>query len=80
VESSDGFRLSEMDLELRGEGDVLGETQSGKRSQLRLLKVTRDGELIEHARKLAEKLIQQPLSAPLKRAIELLEPQAIQAS
>jgi ATP-dependent DNA helicase RecG len=80
VESSDGFKLSEMDLELRGEGDVLGETQSGKRSQLRLLKVTRDGELIEHARKLAESLIQQPLSAPLKRAIELLEPQAIQAS
>jgi ATP-dependent DNA helicase RecG len=80
VETNDGFKLSEMDLELRGEGDVLGESQSGKRSQLRLLKVTRDGELIEHARSVAEDLITKPLPEALKRAIELMEPEAIQAS
>ena len=80
VETTDGFKLSEMDLELRGEGDVLGESQSGKRSQLRLLKVTRDGELIEHARSVAEELVKHPLPEALKRAIELMEPEAIQAS
>lgn len=80
VETSDGFKLSEMDLELRGEGDVLGENQSGKRSQLRLLKVTRDGELIAHARVLAADLIKLPLSEQLRKAIEILEPEAIQAS
>ncbi len=79
-ETSDGFKLSEMDLELRGEGDVLGENQSGKRSQLRLLKVTRDGELIAHARVLAADLIKLPLSEQLRKAIEILEPEAIQAS
>src|SRR5262249_5815889 len=33
----DGFRLAELDLEQRREGDVLGEAQSGSRSHLRLL-------------------------------------------
>ena len=80
VETSDGFKLSEMDLELRGEGDVLGENQSGKRSQLKLLKVTRDGELIAHARVLAADLIKLSLSEQLRKAIEILEPEAIQAS
>ncbi|HEX2355709.1 MAG TPA: ATP-dependent DNA helicase RecG, partial [Micromonosporaceae bacterium] len=42
----DGFRLAELDLEQRREGDVLGETQSGRRSHLRLLSLLRDAELI----------------------------------
>ena len=33
----DGFKLAELDLEQRREGDVLGATQSGRRSHLRLL-------------------------------------------
>ena len=37
-------------LELRREGDVLGASQSGGRSQLKLLRVTRDGDIIEQAR------------------------------
>ena len=73
VSTSDGFKLSELDLELRGEGDVIGENQSGKRSQLRLLRVTKDAELIEHARKLAKDLIKQPLDEKLERGIELME-------
>ncbi|MET0992475.1 MAG: ATP-dependent DNA helicase RecG [Lacisediminihabitans sp.] len=49
----DGFELAQKDLELRREGDVLGSTQSGGRSSLRLLRVARDGELITDARELA---------------------------
>ena len=55
----DGFALAEADLELRREGDVLGQNQSGGRSSLRLLRVTRDGELIAQARGHAEEILNQ---------------------
>jgi ATP-dependent DNA helicase RecG len=54
----DGFELSEIDLELRREGDVLGSNQSGGRSSLKLLKVIRDADLIQEARRQAEELLQ----------------------
>ena len=50
----DGFELSEIDLEMRREGDVLGSTQSGGRSSLKLLRVIQDAKLIQAARKAAE--------------------------
>jgi ATP-dependent DNA helicase RecG len=53
---SDGFKLSEIDLELRREGDVLGATQSGGRSSLRLLRVIQDSELIQKVRLEVEEL------------------------
>ena len=46
----DGFRLAELDLEQRREGDVLGAAQSGHRKQLQLLSLLRDAELIGDAR------------------------------
>jgi len=56
---SDGFRLSEIDLELRREGDVLGATQSGGRSSLRLLRVIQDAELIQKVRAELEEVFEQ---------------------
>ena len=53
----DGFELSRIDLEQRREGDVLGASQSGTQSHLRLLRVLRDEDLIEQARTDAEDLI-----------------------
>ena len=53
----DGFELSRIDLEQRREGDVLGASQSGSQSHLRLLRVLRDEDLIEQARNDAEQLI-----------------------
>jgi ATP-dependent DNA helicase RecG len=55
----DGFALAEVDLEQRREGDVLGATQSGSRSSLKLLRVLRDADLIAQARTLAEQCIAQ---------------------
>ena len=46
----DGFKLSEIDLELRREGDVLGANQSGGRSSLKLLRVLADSKMIQEAR------------------------------
>jgi ATP-dependent DNA helicase RecG len=53
----DGFELSEIDLELRREGDVLGASQSGGRSSLRLLRVVADAKLIQQARAEAESVL-----------------------
>ena len=53
----DGFELSRIDLEQRREGDVLGATQSGTRSHLRLLQVLRDEPLIEAAREDANAIL-----------------------
>jgi ATP-dependent DNA helicase RecG len=53
----DGFRLAELDLEQRREGDVLGATQSGRRSHLRLLSLLRDRDLIGDARGEAIELV-----------------------
>ena len=53
----DGFELSRIDLEQRREGDVLGVSQSGTRSHLRLLRVLRDESLIDQARSDAQALI-----------------------
>ena len=46
----DGFELAEVDLRQRREGDVLGVSQSGRRSGLNLLSVLRDQQVIEQAR------------------------------
>ncbi|WP_091232841.1 ATP-dependent DNA helicase RecG [Microbacterium sp. 3J1] len=53
----DGFALAEVDLDLRGEGDVLGAAQAGVRSSLKLLRVVKDSHLIVRARELAEAIL-----------------------
>lgn len=53
----DGFALAEIDLEHRREGDVLGTRQSGGRSGLRLLRVTRDGKILAAARAAAQRVL-----------------------
>ena len=78
--TTDGFKLSEIDLELRGEGDVLGNMQSGGRSQLKLLRVLRDADLIERARTIADDLLTSGLSPELKRMVELRDAEALQRS
>ncbi|MGH8987570.1 MAG: helicase-related protein, partial [Acidimicrobiales bacterium] len=56
VNSADGFELAEIDLELRGEGTLLGSAQSGA-SDLRLANLRRDADLLDHARVAAERLV-----------------------
>ena len=73
--TTDGFELSRIDLEQRREGDVLGTSQSGSRSHLRLLRVLRDEALIEVARDEAQELIFNGLSkhSLLEAALAKLE-------
>ncbi|HEY0450423.1 ATP-dependent DNA helicase RecG [Actinophytocola sp.] len=53
----DGFELARVDLEMRREGDILGASQSGKQSALKLLSLLRDEDLIAEARAEAQALI-----------------------
>jgi ATP-dependent DNA helicase RecG len=55
VDTNDGFALAEVDLELRGEGQLLGTRQSGL-SDLKFVRLSRDRKLIVQAREWAERL------------------------
>ncbi|SBO42337.1 ATP-dependent DNA helicase RecG [Cyanobium sp. NIES-981] len=56
VRSSDGFEIAEMDLRLRGPGQVLGTRQSGL-PDLALASLTDDGAVLEQARLVAQEII-----------------------
>jgi ATP-dependent DNA helicase RecG len=56
VDTTDGFELAERDLELRGEGALLGTRQSGL-SDLRFTRLRADRDLLELARELARDLV-----------------------
>ncbi|MCB1000580.1 MAG: ATP-dependent DNA helicase RecG [Acidimicrobiales bacterium] len=56
VESTDGFHLAEVDLDLRGEGTIMNTAQKG-RSDLRLASLRRDRELVVLAREAAFELV-----------------------
>jgi ATP-dependent DNA helicase RecG len=56
VGSTDGFELAEVDLELRGEGQLLGTRQSGL-SDLRFTRLRADRDLLERARVAAATLV-----------------------
>ncbi|HET9611853.1 MAG TPA: ATP-dependent DNA helicase RecG [Acidimicrobiales bacterium] len=52
VKTTDGFALAEVDLDLRGEGTIMGERQKG-RSDLKLASLRRDRDWVERARAVA---------------------------
>ena len=56
VRTTDGFELAEIDLDLRGEGTIMGERQKG-RNDLRLASLRRDRDWVERAREAAFALV-----------------------
>jgi len=56
VASNDGFELAETDLEIRGEGQLLGTRQAGL-SDLRFTRLRADRKLLERAREVAGELV-----------------------
>jgi ATP-dependent DNA helicase RecG len=55
VATTDGFELAERDLEIRGEGQLVGARQSGL-TDLRFTRLRADRDLLEHAKELASEL------------------------
>ena len=68
VSTTDGFELAERDLEIRGEGQLVGARQSGL-TDLRFTSLRSDRDLLERARELAAVVDGDPL---LEAAVERL--------
>jgi ATP-dependent DNA helicase RecG len=74
VETNDGFRISEVDLRLRGPGDLMGTQQSGL-PQLHIADLVQDVDLLQQARNAVVRLLdadprlESPLNAAIARAL-----------
>lgn len=55
--TNDGFEIAEADLKLRGPGDLEGTQQSGVAFDLKIANITRDAQLLQHVRNIAEEII-----------------------
>jgi ATP-dependent DNA helicase RecG len=68
VASNDGFELAEKDLEIRGEGQLLGTKQAGL-SDLKFTRLRSDRRLLEQARSFADDLVgyEGPLNDEVER-------------
>src|SRR5665647_437818 len=69
VKTSDGFELAEVDLEIRGEGQMLGARQSGL-SEFRFTRLRADRALLEQARSAARELAATLAGSPLEDELE----------
>lgn len=65
VRTNDGFEIADVDLQLRGPGDLMGTRQSGM-LDLKIANLTKDGQLLQLARREAEGLLAEDprLTAP----------------
>jgi ATP-dependent DNA helicase RecG len=57
IRTNDGFEIAEIDLQLRGPGDIEGTQQSGIPFDLKIANLGRDGQLIEYVRHIAEDIL-----------------------
>jgi ATP-dependent DNA helicase RecG len=76
VDTTDGFELAEVDLELRGGGALLGTRQSGL-SDLRFAHLRRDRDLLERARATAPSVGAGPLRDAADALFSEVEPEAL---
>jgi ATP-dependent DNA helicase RecG len=73
--TTDGFKIAEADLKLRGQGELRGTRQSGM-SDLQLGDITRDVEIIEKSRELAKRILEfdatleKPASAAIRAELQ----------
>lgn len=72
VESNDGFYIAEMDLKLRGPGEVFGTRQSGIPG-LRLADLVRDADILEQARAEAQRFIESGSAEEMRAAVRYIQ-------
>jgi ATP-dependent DNA helicase RecG len=72
AEHGDGFRLAEIDLELRGEGELIGTRQHGQ-AVFRVAELPRDAELLERAAAHARAITDEDPSLELAEHVLLLD-------
>ncbi|MFY9580719.1 MAG: ATP-dependent DNA helicase RecG [Gaiellaceae bacterium] len=78
VRTNDGFELAEVDLELRGGGQLLGTRQSGL-TDLKFAQLRRDRPLLERARSLAPDQVENagPLADEVEKRFATVEREAL---
>jgi ATP-dependent DNA helicase RecG len=59
VSTNDGFEIAEVDLKLRGPGDIEGTQQSGVPFDLKIANLARDGQIVQYARNIAEQILEE---------------------
>jgi ATP-dependent DNA helicase RecG len=57
IRTNDGFEIAETDLQLRGPGDIEGTLQSGIPFDIKIADLSKDGQLIEYVRHIAEEIL-----------------------
>lgn len=58
IRTNDGFEIAEMDMKLRGPGDIEGTQQSGIGFDLKIANLSKDGEILQMARDKAGEILQ----------------------
>jgi ATP-dependent DNA helicase RecG len=59
ISTNDGFEIAEVDLKLRGPGDLEGTQQSGVPFNLKIANLARDGQIVQYARNIAEEILEE---------------------
>jgi ATP-dependent DNA helicase RecG len=67
VSTNDGFEIAEVDLKLRGPGDIEGTQQSGIPFNLKIAHLGRDGQILQLARDTAESIIEEDPDLKLEK-------------
>lgn len=57
VRTNDGFEIAEVDLKLRGPGDIEGTQQSGISYDLKIANLAKDGQVLQYARDIAQSIL-----------------------
>jgi len=66
VRTNDGFEISEVDLKLRGPGDIEGTQQSGV-MDLKLANLAQDGHILQLARQAAQSVLDEDMNLELEK-------------
>ena len=67
VRTNDGFEIAEADLKLRGPGDLEGTQQSGMAFDLKIADLARDGQILQLARDVAERIVEEDPTCELPK-------------
>lgn len=79
VRTNDGFEIAEIDLKLRGPGDMEGTQQSGIGFDLKIANLSKDGEVLQNARNIAvdiielDPLLEKPENSLLKSQLQKMK-------
>jgi ATP-dependent DNA helicase RecG len=57
VATNDGFEIAEVDMQIRGPGDIEGTQQSGLPFDFKIASLSKDGQILQYARQVASDII-----------------------